>query len=310
MMLSRVAEALYWTGRYVERAEDTSRLLDVQLNALLEDPWGEEEVACLDLLRTMGIEDVPAPVDIAATTYRLAFSQQDTSSIAGAWAAARDNARGVREILSSEVWECLNSTFHELAAQERSSARLGPGRFLRHVRERSATVSGLIEGTMPQDDAWRFLVLGRSIERVDMTARLLWVGLHGRAPSWVALLKSCSAHEAYLRNYRVAPEAGRVLEFLLLDRLFPRSVFASLSQAEICLEALEPTAGRVGVQDEARRQLGRVRTDLEFHRPVDLLDNLGEVLTDLQSTCSHVGKLLAAKHFRAAPGDSWEMDAG
>jgi len=310
MMLSRVAEALYWTGRYVERAEDTSRLLDVQLQVLLEDPWGDEEAACLDLLRTMGIEDVPPPVDIAGTTERLAFSQQDTSSIAGAWSAARDNARGVREILSSEVWECLNGTYHELAGYQRSSARLGPGRFLRHVRERSATVSGLIEGTMPKDDAWRFLVLGRSIERVDMTARLLWVGLNGRAPSWVALLKCCSAYEVYLRTYRVAPEPGRVLEFLLLDRLFPRSVFAALAQAEVCLEALEPTAGRVGVQDEARRQLGRVRTDLEFHRPADLEVGLADVLTDLQTTCAEVGRALAAKHFRADQQDSWAVEAG
>jgi uncharacterized alpha-E superfamily protein len=309
-MLSRVAEALYWTGRYVERAEDTSRLLDVQLHALLEDPWGDEEAACSDLLRTMGIDDVESPVDIAVTTQRLAFAQQDTSSIAGAWSAARDNARGVREILSSEVWECLNGTYHELATHQRSSVRLGPGRFLRHVRERSATVGGLIEGTMPKDDAWRFLVLGRSIERVDMTARLLWVGLHGRSPSWVALLKCCSAHEAFLRTYRAAPDQGRVLEFLLLDRLFPRSVFASLVLAELCLEALEPTAGRVGVQDEARRQLGRVRTDLEFHRPADLVAGLADVLTDLQGTCASVDKLLAAKHFRADPGDTWAVEAG
>lgn len=310
MMLSRVAEAMYWTGRYVERAEDTSRLLDVQLHALLENPWGDEGAACLDLLRTMGIDDVPDPVDIAVTTQRLAFSPQDTSSIAGAWSAARDNARGVREILSSEVWECLNSTFHELGGHQRSSARLGPGRFLRHVRERSATVAGLIDGTMPKDDAWHFLVLGRSIERVDMTARLLWVGLHGRNPSWVALLKCCSAYEAYLRTYRVTPEPGRVLEFLLLDRLFPRSVFAALVQAETCLEAIEPTAGRVGVQDEARRQLGRVRTDLEFQRAGDLVADLGPVLVDLQATCAEVGRAVAAKHFRAEQGDSWAVDAG
>lgn len=309
-MLSRVAEALYWTGRYVERAEDTSRLLDVQLHALLEDPWGDEEVACLNLLRTMGIDDVPPPVNIAVTTQRLAFAQQDTSSIAGAWTAARDNARGVREILSSEVWECLNGTYHELGAHQRSSSRLGPGRFLRHVRERSATVGGLIEAAMPKDDAWRFLVLGRSIERVDMTARLLWVGLHGRTPSWVALLKCCSAYEAYLRTYRVAPEAGRVLEFLLLDRLFPRSVFAALTQAELCLEALEPAAGRIGVQDETRRQLGRVRAELEFRRPADLVVELGEVLTDLQNTCAEVGRALADKHFRVDHGASWAVEAG
>lgn len=309
-MLSRVAEALYWTGRYVERAEDTSRLLDVQLHTLLEDPWGDEGVACLDLLRTMGIEDLAPPVDLAGTTQRLAFSRQDTSSIAGAWSAGRDNARGVREILSSEIWECLNGTYHELESHQRSSARNGPGRFLRHVRERSATFAGLIDTTMPKDDAWRFLVLGRSLERIDMTARLLWVGLHGRTTSSTTLLKCCSAYEAYLRTYRGPPEPSRVLEFLLLDRLFPRSVFAALTQAELCLEALEPNAGRVGVQDEARRQLGRVRTDLEFHRPADLAADIQHVLTDLQSTCTAVGNALAAKHFRAGYGETWAVETG
>jgi uncharacterized alpha-E superfamily protein len=87
-------------------------------------------------------------------------------------------------------------------------------------------------------------------------------------------------------------------------------VFAALRQAEVCLEGLEPTAGRVGVQDEARRQLGRVRTDLEFHRPAELVTDLGSVLTDLQSTCAEVGKALAAKHFRADHGSSWAVDAG
>lgn len=309
-MLSRVAEALYWMGRYVERAEDTSRLLDVRLHALLEDPWRDEAVACRDLLRTMGIDDVPAPVDIAATTHRLAFSRTDTSSIAGALVAARENARGVRETLSSEVWECLNATYHELGQHERSSTRLGPGRFLNHVRERAATVSGLIEGTMPKDDGWRFLVLGRSLERVDMTARLLSVGLQGPSPSWVALLKSCSAYEAYLRTYRVAPEPGRVVEFLLLDRLFPRSVFSALVQAEQILAELQPSAGRIGVQDEARRLLGRSRTDLEFHRPSELVGSLGEVLAGLQTMCAGVGEALAAKHFQSGHASSWAVEAG
>jgi uncharacterized alpha-E superfamily protein len=310
VMLSRVAEALYWMGRYVERAEDTSRLLDVQLHALLEDPWGDEDRACRDLLRTMGIDDLSGPLDIAVTTQRLAFSRSDTSSITGALTAARENARGIRETLSSEVWECLNATYHELGQHETASTRLGPGRFLRYVRERSATVAGLIEGTMPQDDGWRFLMLGRSLERVDMTARLLSVGLHRPSPSWVPLLKCCSAYEAYLRTYRGAPEAGRVLEFLLLDRLFPRSVFAALSQAELCLAALEPAVGRVGVQDEARRRLGRMRTDLEFHQPAELVAGLPAVLDDLQGTCAEVGLLLAEKHFHSGQTSSWAVEAG
>ena len=309
-MLSRVAEALYWMGRYVERAEDTSRLLEVRLQALLEDPWRDEARVCRELLRTMGVEDPAVPTDLAGTTHRLAFSAADTSSIAGALTAARENARGVRETLSSEVWECLNATYHELGPHERSSVLLGPGRFLRYVRERSATVAGLIEGTMPKDDGWRFLVLGRSLERVDMTARLLSAGLQDPGPSWVPLLKSCSAYEAYLRTYRTAPEPGRVVEFLVLDRLFPRSVFAALTQAETCLTGLEPATGRVGVQDEASRLLGRRRTDLEYQDPGALVGNLAGVLSDLQATCAEVGEALTTKHFQAGHTLGWAVEAG
>jgi uncharacterized alpha-E superfamily protein len=307
-MLSRVAEALYWMGRYVERAEDTSRLLEVRLQALLEDPWRDEARVCRGLLSTMGISD--ATTDVAGTTHRLAFSRVDTSSIAGALTAARENARGVRETLSGEVWECLNATYHELAQHERSSVLVGPGRFLQYVRERSATLAGLIEGTMPKDDGWRFLVLGRSLERVDMTARLLSVGLQDPRPSWVPLLKSCSAYEAYLRTYRMAPEPGRVLEFLVLDRLFPRSVFASLTQAELCLTALAPSTGRVGVRDEASRLLGRQRTVLEFQDPGALVEDLAGTLDDLQATCASVGEALTNKHFQTGHAVGWAVEVG
>ena len=307
-MLSRVAEALYWMGRYVERAEDTSRLLEVRLQALLEDPWRDEARVCRGLLSTMGISD--ATTDLAGTTHRLAFSRVDTSSIAGALTAARENARGVRETMSGEVWECLNATYHELSQHERNSVLVGPGRFLQYVRERSATLAGLIEGTMPKDDGWRFLVLGRSLERVDMTARLLSVGLQDPRPSWVPLLKSCSAYEAYLRTYRTAPEPGRVLEFLVLDRLFPRSVFAALSQAELCLTALSPSTGRVGVRDEASRLLGRQRTALEFQDPGALVEDLAQTLDDLQATCAAAGQALTTKHFQTGQAVGWAVEVG
>lgn len=123
-------------------------------------------------------------------------------------------------------------------------------------------------------------------------------------------LKSCSAYEAYLRTYRAAPEPERVLEFLLLDRLFPRSVFAALTQAEDALRALEPASGRMGVQDEARRRLGRIRTDLEFQHPSALVTDLGPVLADLQASGAEISAALAAKHFSPAATGSWAVDAG
>jgi uncharacterized alpha-E superfamily protein len=193
----------------------------------------------------MGLTVPDGALDPAAAAQRLAFERGSTSSIAGALEAARDGSRGVREALSSELWECLNATYHALPGQEASAAVRGPHPFCRWVRERAALFAGLLDGSMPRDDSWRFLVLGRSLERVDMTARLLRARAvqSGTSSDWVGLLRCCSAHEAYLRGYRAAVEPERVVEFLVLDRLFPRSVYAALAQAERCLVDLDPSAG-------------------------------------------------------------------
>ena len=311
-MLSRVAESLYWLGRYIERAEDTSRLLDVHVQTILEDPWVDEATACRDLLRVMGVAVPDGVLDSESTTRLLAFERADTSSIVGALTGARENARGVREALSSELWECLNATYHALPAQQAAAGRHGAHGFFRYVRERAAVVSGLLEGSMPRDDGWRFLVLGRSLERVDMTARLLWAraGQRNVSAGWVGVLKSCSAHEAYLRTYRSAVEAERVVEFLVLDRLFPRSVYAALMQAEACLAELDPAAGRTGVDDRARRLLGRARTDLEFRLTEDLLSELPALLHTLQRTCSEVGDAVGQRYFHHDGMFSWSAEEG
>lgn len=310
-MLSRVAESLYWIGRYVERAEDTARLLDVHVQAVLEDPWVDEHRSSRDMLSIMGVEiDPDEQVTAARTLELLAFAPATTSSILGALAGARENARGVREALSSELWECLNVTYHALPAQQAVAQRQGPHAYFRFIRERAAVVAGLLDGTMPRDDGWRFLVLGRSLERVDMTARLLWAraGQGSAASSWVGMLKSCSAHEAYLRTYRAAVEPERVLEFLVVDRLFPRSIYAALAQAEECLADIDPVAGRAGIGDEARRLLGRARTELEFTRSEELAANLPAVLEMLQSTCHQAGVALTRRYFQSAPTVEWALE--
>jgi uncharacterized alpha-E superfamily protein len=306
-VLSRVAESLYWIGRYVERAEDTARLLDVHVHTLLEDPWVDELVVSQDLMSVMGVEIPNGPITSRAVVDRLAFAPGDTSSIVGALTAARKNARGVRETLSSELWEALNTTYHALPSQQAATQRHGPNGFFRYVRERAAVVGGLLDATMPRDDGWRFLVLGRSLERVDMTARLLWARgqQRGASAGWIGLLKSCSAHEAYLRTYRAAVEPGRVVEFLVLDRLFPRSVYASLVQAERCLAELDPNVGRTGIDDPARRFLGRARTDLEFRVSNDLLEDLPGLLDVLQSTCHDTATAVAARYFHHTAAVSW-----
>ncbi|MDP9074948.1 MAG: alpha-E domain-containing protein, partial [Actinomycetota bacterium] len=259
-MLSRIAESLYWFGRYVERAEDTARILDVHYHLLLEDPYVNEEAACRALLEVMGVAEQTDSTELNAdgVTRLLAYDPHYGGSIVGAITAAWDNARGAREAMSAETWQCLNATYNALPQAGELADGLSPHAFFDWVKERSAIMAGLADSTMSRDDGWRFLVLGRSIERVDMTTRLLsarhregW-GTAG----WVTTLRCCSAHEAYLRTYQQAVDASLAAEFLLLDRLFPRSLFHALSTAEQCLAELDPRSGRTGLDDEARRTLG------------------------------------------------------
>ena len=171
---------------------------------------------------------------------------------------------------------------------------------------------GLADSTLSRDDGYRFMVLGRAIERVDMTVRLLLsrVGDSASSPAWVTLLRSAGAHDTYLRTYRGVLDAGRVVEFMLLDRLFPRSIFYSLRLAEHSLdELLNRPHNRLGATAEAQRLLGRARSELEFLRPGVLLESLEKRLAGLQKTCHDVGEALAVQYFHSAPWVAWH-DAG
>ena len=185
-MLSRLAESLYWIGRYVERAEDTSRILDVHLTLLLDDPWAPEDVVCASLLSAMGAE-LDGPVNTADVLDLLAWDKTDPASILGSIAVARENARRSREVISTELWESINVTWHD---SSRTSRRGRPHAFFTWVRERAAAFNGTADATLSRDEAYHFLALGRSIERADMTARLVAArALAGDAgPSWVTLL--------------------------------------------------------------------------------------------------------------------------
>ena len=147
---------------------------------------------------------------------------------------------------STETWECLNTTFNALGERERAAKRLGPHEFLSFIEGRAAMFAGLADSTLSRDDGYRFMVLGRAIERVDMTVRMLLsrVGDSAVSPAWVTVLRSAGAHDTYLRTYRGVLDANRVVEFILLDRLFPRSIFYSLKLAEHSLDELLHSPGQ------------------------------------------------------------------
>lgn len=311
-MLSRIAESLFWIGRYLERADSTARILDVHMQMLVEDPWVDEQVTCASLMEVMGVEPGGDTVASARQVLAdLAYDAANPSAIAGCLASARENARGARETISAEIFEALNATWMALAERRRRADRLGPHGFFSWVRERTGVMSGLVDSTMSRDESWTFLTLGRSLERADMTARLLMLRTlpGGRAPTWGTLLRSCGAYESYLRTYRGPVRPALAAEFLMVDRLSPRSIFYALTAAEQCLHRLDPAAtDRVGFADEARRLLGRARTDLEFRNPGELLGGFSTDLEGLQETCSRVSEAVAARYFPDVGPVSWTAE--
>jgi len=303
-MLSRIAESLFWIGRYIERSDGTARILDVHLQLLLEDPWIEENLACRALLSVMGTEvDDDAEVTRGDVLTLLAVDRNQPASIAYSLAAARENARRAREVVSTELWEVLNTT---RARMPRKVATDKVHEFFAWVRERAALAVGIIESSTSRDEAWSFFTLGRSIERADMTARLLATRslTEASGPSWTTILRSVGAYEAYLRTYRGVPSARNAAEFLLLDRLFPRSILFSVTRAEQCMRDLD-RGDRLGVTDQAQRLLGQIRSELEYRPIAEIIDDLPTHMDNVQTATSATSEAIRQRYFPTNAAPSW-----
>jgi uncharacterized alpha-E superfamily protein len=307
-MLSRIAASLFWIGRYVERSDGTARILDVHLQLLLEDPWIDEDTACRSLLAVMGSavsgDDPIARQDVLRI---LAVDRAQPASIVYSLSAARENARRAREIVSTELWECLNTT---AARMPRRIASDKVHEFFSWVRERAALAVGIMESSASRDEAWQFFTLGRSIERADMTARLLATRslTEVSGPSWTTILRSCGAYESYLRTYRGVSSAQNAAEFLLLDRLFPRSILYSVARAEQCMRDIEPRNERVGVTDRAQRLLGQIRSELEFRPVAEILDDLHVRMSSVQDATSAASEAIRQRYFPENVAPNWIGD--
>ena len=307
-MLSRIAESLFWIGRYVERAEDTARILDVTTQVILEEGRTDEEAAYRTLLSIMGVESAAFPrVDIGVVMDQLAHDPTAPASIAAALAAARESARRARETVSVPMWEALNTTYRALSAGRLRSMRAPTN--LAWVRDRAALINGHADASMTRDEGWQFLMLGRYIERADMTARLVATAAVARdqrnaGNSWVSALRACGAYDAFLRTYKGMETERAAAEFLLLDRLFPRSVVHSLNRADQCLENLE-AGERVGFQNDAQRLLGRTRAELEYRSLSDVVADLPAEMERLQRTCAAATDAITVRFFARAEATRW-----
>ena len=297
-MLSRIAESLFWIGRYVDRADNTARLLDLHLNVLLEEPWVDEPTANAAMLSVMHL-DHEGEATREMLLDILAYDPECSSSIAGALTSARENARRAREVISTEVWESLNTTWQQLGSRSRTRR---PHTYFAWVRERAAVVWGLSGATTSRDDTWLFMDLGRSLERADMVARLLMTrSLAGTiGANWTTLLRSSAAHEAYLRRVRSLVSEERAAEFLLIDRQFPRSIAYNLGRAENILRDLDPDAQRRSPSAQARFALGRARSSLEYRQVREILDDLPAQMQAVQVACAGASDLISERFFQPA----------
>jgi uncharacterized alpha-E superfamily protein len=280
-MLARHAEDLYWIGRYLERAEDTARMLDVTYHGALEGETGRATADMwAELLEVLYLEDEPIELDTTPgdrVGALLLADREFVGSIPALVTNARDNARATREWLSAEVWEALNELFLRLAHIDLSLAANGqPYDVLRTVRSLCHAATGAVEASMPRGEGHRFFTIGQKIERAMMTTRHLrvWqrrlrdVAVPTAYAEWIKLLKSVSAYEAYLRENRADMEGERVQQFLFQSVEFPRSVYHCLAA---CEQMLLPMVS-AGYGSDARRRVGKVKALVEFASAANLGD--------------------------------------
>lgn len=316
-MLSRIAESLFWIGRYVERAEDTARILQVQLRLFVEEPTVPMHTACTNLLTLMGVPagsyDLRGDADDERTPHEtlvqlLAYDRRRPSSIAHCWEQARDNARRAREVIPSPVWELVNTTWQALPRVTPHAIR-SQHSYLDWARERSALFYGLARGSMLRDEGWQFLQLGRSIEQADMTSRLVTATTFAEgAVPWPAVLRGCDAHDAFLRTYRGWRASAQAMEFLVQDGAYPRSVMHGLTRAMDALGAVSEDTKGVGRPGDARYELGRTTEELAYLPVDELLEDLAEQMTLVQRTCEQVTLRLSQDFFAGAAAQAWTTE--
>jgi uncharacterized alpha-E superfamily protein len=260
-MLSRTADSLYWTGRYIERADFLARILEatIRLAAIPTRGDGDAETVWASALASAGAPKAlgRAPTEKSVREY-LAFSSDNASSIASCITRARTNARSVRTALTVELWEAINGAWNGLAEQGQPTRRDDFGHFLEWVKTVTLSVEGAASRTMLRNDAYYFLRLGAAIERADNTARLLDVKYHLLLPEgervggqldyfqWTTLLREVSALTAYRWVYRDSVKPWLVADLLVLNRQMPRSLASCQASIVRYLEKLASDYGRRG----------------------------------------------------------------
>jgi len=317
-MLSRVAENLFWMSRYLERAENVARLLDIGLyleldagDAAVDDGSAPVEIALNILACREAFRTSHESAERTAVLAFLTFDRANPQSILSMVARARENARGTQESIGVDAWSQVNRLYLYLCGQRaRRRFQSSPSGFYSAIKQACILFDGLIQNTLPRDEVYHFIRLGRYLERVDVIGRILHAkcqnlgeetsnpGVGLELVRWTGLLRSCSAYSAYLRSERDRVEPVGVIRFLVLDPDFPRAIRFCVAR---CRESLREIAGGDEDEDvsEAERLLGRLESELRYIDVGEIFERgLLPFLDGIQSTCRRVGQEIQRTFFR------------
>ncbi len=315
-MLSRVADSIYWMSRYIERVENVARFIDVNLLMILDLPAGSSE-QWAPLVSATGddtqFKERYGTAGRERVIQFLAFDRENPNSIVSCLRAARENARSVREVISSDMWEQIN-TFY-LMVNEAAAAEQGiesPHYFFHQVKLAGHLFEGVTDATLSHSEGWHFCRIGRLLERADKTSRILDVKYFILLPAisdigtpfdniqWAAVLRSTSALEMFRRQYhQISPD--NIIDFLVLDREFPRAIHYCLAQAQDSLHALSGTPAGT-FRNPAEQHLGQLRAELAYIGVKQILNQgLHEFLDALQTKLNLIGDGIFETFFALRP---------
>lgn len=298
-MLSRVADSLYWMSRYLERAEHTTRILDVNLNLMLDEGPTLADRRWQRVLLALGKpQHVTWNGNSYALTRCLTFDTGNKASILACLISARENSRNVREQISTEMWARLNSLYLQITRPEMHSdihaeallPEAEPTEFLGQVMEAVHQFQGVTDSTMSHGEGWHFIQIGRFLERASATAMLLeayypdlWqpsdeIPEANQYLDWMGLLRSATAFEAYCKVYTADLTPEWILEFLLLDSEFPHSLRFAIDSLQRALDGIQGESGKLRAEP-IRRRAGRLQAALSYSSVDEIL--AGDVLAYL-----------------------------
>lgn len=298
-MLSRVADSLFWMSRYLERAEHIARVVNVNLNLTLDRAPADAARHWGRLLTSLPDPPPWAPRTPIDASERTTVDLANRESIAACVGAARENARQVREEISTEMWEEINRLYLTVRRPAPEAGwTAGTHEFLTSTIGGVHQFQGVTDATMTHGEGWHFMELGRFLERAGSTAALLEVQYRecewsaDQAPGvsefveWVGLLKSCCAFEAYCRQYTADVRPRRIAEFLVLHSDFPRSVHHAAGRIQQSLRALSHTTGRAN--GRADRLAGRLCSSLDYGQMDEIIADLPGFLRDIARQTSQI----------------------